>query len=773
MNAAGIRNEAFAYNPSFFELLDNPIGSSSTMNETMKLVKQSGYRTIVLSLETPTLELPLLAVAAVEAGLTNGDYVWMFFGDQDPTLWFSSDENLRAIQRGSQWITPVDPFLLDQNDTFLLAWRSRDLQAVQNAIFANPIRPGQPGYLLTNESYFQDYFPDLGASFIYDAVMATGIGACRAYSYMKENNITSSSSSEDSASRPLVPTDLHVNGIRQSRFTGASGDVVEFGSDEGQRDSAARNGSSLIWAILNLLPPLPNGTDSGEILEIPRLRFESQWYPYGSSDLVYADGRTEPPELLRDEPDMNYLATSLRSVGFALMGMIILMSMGCAGWTLIHRADKIVRQSQPIFLYILCFGTITAVLSILTISFDESYGWSQTQLNRACMATPWLLSSGHIITYGSLFSKLWRINRVLQFTRRKIEVKHVAWPMIIVMISTLAILSFWTAFDPMQWQRKEINSDTGESIGQCDCDNLVAWTVSIVFLMLIPTLLTLLMAWKTKDVDSSYSESKWIFIMVVVQLEVIFVAIPLIAILRDVSTDGRYLGFAFMIWMFPATSLGLIFIPKIIADYRSRKGTTEMQTKKRGERNSGDNVHISGLNPNVGTSTNYSSSVSRYAMPSGHSTDSYRNLVPQATSPQSSLNDISSSSSTAIVALNNTSRSQSGFESTGADRGTLMSVLSDIPNEMDDEPSSCNDDTVYDVATPDTEDHHYHNYPGIDDTIEEAPPVVEESLPMPTYALAEQFPDSNPTTRTDGEQFKDEVDEDDDDKSATQTQTKN
>jgi hypothetical protein len=277
------------------------------------------------------------------------------------------------------------------------------------------------------------------------------------------------------------------------------------------------------------------------------------------------------------KPGMNHLANAFQSAGMAFMGMTIVLALGCAGWTFIHRRNKVVRQSQAPLLYIFCLGTIISVLSILTVSFDESYGWSQAQLNHACMATPWLLSSGHIISYGSLFSKLWRINRVLQFfVRGRVEIIHVVWPMIIVLICAWGVLSFWTTFDPMEWKRKVMNSDTGESIGQCDCDNLVAWTVSIAFLMLIPTLLTLLMAWKTKDIASCYSESKWIFIMVVVQLEVIVVVIPLIAILRDVSTDGWYLGFIFMIWKFPVTSLGLIFIPKIIAEYRSRKSETEI-----------------------------------------------------------------------------------------------------------------------------------------------------------------------------------------------------
>lgn len=71
------------------------------------------------------------------------------------------------------------------------------------------------------------------------------------------------------------------------------------------------------------------------------------------------------------------------------------------------------------------------------------------------------------------------------------------------------------------------------------------------------------MAYKTKDVDDSYSESKWIFALILVQLEVVIVSVPLVVILREISTNGRYIGFVLIIF-----SLLLIIGPKAYAHYR-------------------------------------------------------------------------------------------------------------------------------------------------------------------------------------------------------------
>jgi len=108
--------------------------------------------------------------------------------------------------------------------------------------------------------------------------------------------------------------------------------------------------------------------------------------------------------------------------------------------------------------------------------------------------------------------------------------------------------------------------------------------------MLIPAALTLLMAWKTKDVDSAYSESLWIFGLIAVQIEVLLVGAPVVAILRDVSMNGRYIGYVILLWTFPMSTLIMLMCPKMFAYYKSlRTGTAK---RKRGARSDGQ---VSGI----------------------------------------------------------------------------------------------------------------------------------------------------------------------------------
>jgi hypothetical protein len=303
----------------------------------------------------------------------------------------------------------------------------------------------------------------------------------------------------------------HVLGIRSVDFEGATG-RVKFSGGGGK--TGARLESTVSWGVFNLIPSL----DPYLPVDLSEIYLNGTWT--NVTNFVYADGTTEPPLPLRDEPDQNYVNAVLRGLGLAFMGFLILMALVTVIWVYIHREHRVLRGAQPHFLYILAIGSAISASTLIPVLFNERNGFSEQQLSKACMAIPWLLSLGHIITYGALFSKLWRINKVLQFSRRKIDMKQVAWPSAILAVLALFVLSMWTGLDPFQWEREETNDVTGESIGQCQSDHMGSFLAPLVILMIIPTIMTGYMAWRTKDVDDVYSESSWIFTMIVVQVSV-------------------------------------------------------------------------------------------------------------------------------------------------------------------------------------------------------------------------------------------------------------
>ena len=203
-------------------------------------------------------------------------------------------------------------------------------------------------------------------------------------------------------------------------------------------ETDVRNGrlnSTLTFGVLNILPSQSKGERVRlDPTEMNSPKTGNEWAKTNST-FIYRDGRTVPPELLRDEPEQNYLNSGLRVLGFALMGTALLCSIMSAAWVYLRRKHGVLRASQPLFLYLIAFGAAVQTSAIVTISYDESYGWSTIALSRSCMASAWLLPLGTTIIYSTLFTKLWRVNKVLQFSRRRVLIRHVAGPMLAIVLA--------------------------------------------------------------------------------------------------------------------------------------------------------------------------------------------------------------------------------------------------------------------------------------------------------------------------------------------------
>lgn len=121
---------------------------------------------------------------------------------------------------------------------------------------------------------------------------------------------------------------------------------------------------------------------------------------------IFRDGTFNPPQLLRDTPEQNYLSPALRIVGLTLMSLTLLACVGFLVWIYVHRNHRVVQASQPIFLIFLIIGAAMTSLTLLFVSADEQAGLTTEQLGNHCMAMVWVASLGHLISYGSLFGKV-------------------------------------------------------------------------------------------------------------------------------------------------------------------------------------------------------------------------------------------------------------------------------------------------------------------------------------------------------------------------------
>ena len=148
----------------------------------------------------------------------------------------------------------------------------------------------------------------------------------------------------------------------------------------------------------------------------------------------FADGTIVAPTPLREPGDQNYLSPGVRALGLAQFGLAVLLCLVASTWVQLHRSHRIMRAYQPVFVHMMIVGAFLISIPILLNSFDEGYGWTEQQLSRACTSVPCMIIVGHLLVYSSLATKLYRINKVLQFRRRRITIKQVMWPLSLIHI---------------------------------------------------------------------------------------------------------------------------------------------------------------------------------------------------------------------------------------------------------------------------------------------------------------------------------------------------
>ena len=109
-------------------------------------------------------------------------------------------------------------------------------------------------------------------------------------------------------------------------------------------------------------------------------------------------------------PDL-YIGTVARYTGWSLGAISCFFSAYCAFWVWKNQQRRVIRASQPMFLYLVCLGTFLMAACIFPVGIEDDIATQQV-VDISCMATLWLYSVGYVVIFCALFSKIWRVTQV-------------------------------------------------------------------------------------------------------------------------------------------------------------------------------------------------------------------------------------------------------------------------------------------------------------------------------------------------------------------------
>lgn len=294
---------------------------------------------------------------------------------------------------------------------------------------------------------------------------------------------------------------------------------------------------------------------------------------------------TVPLELPILTVDNNNLR-GLRYVGFALFGIIAGLSLYFSFWTWSKRRVRVVKASQPLFLVMVAVGALIMGSSVLPISMVDSV---DGKCQKICMAFPWLLSLGFTITFSALFSKAWRINRIYRSKsprqRMKVSKRDVMVPFLVLFSVNVFVLTLWTLMEPLKYERFDHKGVDGwnrviSTYGACASDD---WSLPYIITLGCINLGVLLIAnwqaYESRSIQSEFSESRYIGIVMASMLQAALSGIPVLSLVTE-HPQAYYLVTVSMVFVNCLSVLLLIFIPKIVFE-RSYRYQTEKERRER------------------------------------------------------------------------------------------------------------------------------------------------------------------------------------------------
>lgn len=577
------------------------------VREDLRVLKRGGIRTIFLSADyREPRSLVKIATVMEDLGMLDGDYQYVLYEDSirpdDIGFLFGHelekpDAPLRKLIHGAGWMSEVDPFAMDAEDsTFVSDWRNVDMGALNWPKRATPVDRWAPNEMPTRHS-----------SFVYDSIIAMGLAKCQEIQQQPQQS--ASEEKDQEGSRQLLkkkeekqkkpPATEHIQQILEMEpFQGASGTVAFETNDKEER---YRLFDGITVAMFNF-----RTTKYSSVVETPIsyvLPAGSQEWQGTGAGFVFANDQTERsyPEFVVAEE--NYLGDGAFCTGMALFAIGLVSGLGFLAAVTYLEKEGPIRMAQPRFLQLICLGSLMETFSVFTLSFDEGRGWDQESLNAACMATAWLFFLGHATIYSATFCKLWRIDLVLQAAKRRVTYLQAMWPCFVVLLVTVLVLIIWTAHDPWLWERDFVRLVPPETLGKCTSDNFAAYFWTLTAILMFCNLCTLIMAWKTQTIAQNLSDASTVFYLILTQLQAWFVGIPILAVIGDNSVDTVYFGRILLIWLFAMAPLFIVLLPRVSAAIRTKRNPALRQNR--------GNVIVCGLAQSSTGSKYHASSVLR------------------------------------------------------------------------------------------------------------------------------------------------------------------
>uniref|UniRef100_A0A6P7FRC1 Gamma-aminobutyric acid type B receptor subunit 1 n=1 Tax=Diabrotica virgifera virgifera TaxID=50390 RepID=A0A6P7FRC1_DIAVI len=286
----------------------------------------------------------------------------------------------------------------------------------------------------------------------------------------------------------------------------------------------------------------------------------------------------------------------------------IIVAAGLIGFNIWNKHRRVIQSSHPVCNTIMLFGIIVCLAAVFLLGLDGRFV-SPDSYPLICQTRAWLLSTGFTLSFGAMFSKVWRVHRLTTKaksdpkvrmklnTSKSIALKNLQdiqkkvqpWKLY-SMVSGLLMIDFvvmflWQLLDPLH-RRIEIfplespvsaldDAQIRPELEHCESQQNNVWLAIIYAYKGLVLIFGLFLAYETRSMKvKQINDSRYVGMSIYNVVILCLITAPVTMVIAS-QQDASYAFVALAIVFCCFLSMALIFVPKVIEVIRHPKDKAE------------------------------------------------------------------------------------------------------------------------------------------------------------------------------------------------------
>ncbi|XP_077990424.1 gamma-aminobutyric acid type B receptor subunit 2-like [Glandiceps talaboti] len=261
------------------------------------------------------------------------------------------------------------------------------------------------------------------------------------------------------------------------------------------------------------------------------------------------------------------------AVVFVFLGLVL--GLAFLAFNIRFRNKRFIKMSSPNLNNAIVAGALLVYLSVICLCPDcEMF----TVINQStiCQVRMWFLCLGFTLSFGSMFSKTWRVHKIFtnkKVTSVKIRDAHLFGIVVLMLACDLLILMLWTAIDQPLVRTTEYPAYPDPSgrdiliiplVNECKSQHDAVWYAILIGYKGIVLVFGVFLAWETRKVQYSHlNDSRYIGFAVYNVTVMCCVGVPTTMFLNPMQRDLQFILSAVCIIFSTTMTLCIVFVPKI------------------------------------------------------------------------------------------------------------------------------------------------------------------------------------------------------------------